>query len=161
MTRFRVALVTLVLAVSSGGCDSPLSPEEGALARARAQWAQRGGENYTVESRVACFCPAYMNPWTELTVWNGTVIRAKPLEDLPEGWEPSTAGWQTVEELFDVIELGQGAPLIIDVDAAFDPSLGYPLRVSITCNETVADCESIREMRNLRFISGVRLAARD
>ena len=160
MTRLRVVLVALVLVAVAGGCDDALSPEEGALARARARWAANGGDYYTVESRIACFCPAYMYYWTKLTVANGVVVRAEPLEDLPEGWEPSTAGWQSVEELFDLI--GQNvAPFIVDVDATFDPSLGYPRRVAITCDETVADCESIREMRNLQIVGGIRLTSRD
>jgi hypothetical protein len=148
MTRLAV-LTSIALAVSAGGCDGTLSPDE-SLARARALWAANGSDDYTVESRIACFCPAYMYYWTKLTVVNGEVINAEPVEDLPEGWEPSTTGWQTVEELFDTI--GQSVPpLIVDVDATFDPSLGYPRHVGITCNETVADCESVREMRNLRI----------
>lgn len=149
MTSLRVALIALALVVSGGGCDNSLSPE-GALARARALWAQNGGDDYTVEARIACFCPAYMYYWTKLTVENGVVVSAEPLEDLPEYAEPSTAGWQTVDELFDMI--GQDVPpMIADVDATFDASLGYPRRVEIRCDETVADCESIREMRNLRI----------
>jgi len=152
MNRTRIALLALLLTVSQLGCDqSPLSPSERRqLALARVRWAQHGGPDYTVESRVSCFCPPEWSYWTRLTVRGGQVVQVEAAELFPFGLMPSISGWQTVEEIFTLIATPE-PDVVRDMALKFDAQLGYPLEVRITCRQNILDCGSLREMRNLRI----------
>jgi hypothetical protein len=151
--RLRLApLLAVVVLGGLSGCDDdhPLSSsEQRALAQARARWDANGGLNYTVESRIICFCPPQLAQWTRLTVRAGVVVEAVPVESLPDGLEPMLQGWQTVEELFEII--ASPSSVVANIDVTFDPTLGYPTSTAITCGPQIADCGSTRELRNLRI----------
>lgn len=147
MPPLRSVLVAL-LVFASGCIDDPLSPgEERALREAKALWAAKGGPNYTVESKLSCFCPTHLAYWTKVTVRGGVVTSAEPMASLPQGAEPSIRGWSTIAELFARIETHDN--LVTDIDARYDAVLGYPLEVTITCKSTVSDCGSNYQTRNL------------
>jgi hypothetical protein len=150
MIPLRSSLLALLFAVA--GCESitgPLSPgERQDLREAKARWASKGSQNYTVESRLSCFCPTYLAYWTKVTVRNGVVVAAEPLSPLPDYSEPTRVeGWSTVPELFARIE--HRDRYLKNIDVAFDPVLGYPTQVSIECTPDVADCGSSYSTRNL------------
>jgi len=148
----RRGVITWLCAFAAfAGCsDYPLSPhDQQLLAQARAKWAQQSSFNYTVEARIECFCPAHLATWTRLTVRDGSIVAADPVESLPEGVEPSLIGWMTVDEEFE--RLTNPPDILEDIEVRFDSQFGYPTYIRADCGPNVADCGSVHEMRNLRF----------
>ncbi|HLB55548.1 MAG TPA: DUF6174 domain-containing protein [Gemmatimonadales bacterium] len=152
VSQSRIALLVVLLVAPIPACsEGPLSPgQRHQLELARARWARGGSSDYTVESRIACFCPPHLSYWTRLTVRAGQIISTEPVEPLPDGIESSTLGWQTVDEVFAVIG-SLDSDMIRAVTLRFDPVLGYPLEVRITCHENIQDCGVVREMRSLQL----------
>ena len=147
--RYCGPVWALALAVLSGCGDGPLSPaEQRQLAAARERWAQQGAPDYTVESRILCFCPPHLAVWTRLTVHGGVVVAAEPVEPAPAWVASSLLGWHDVEELFEIIGSDQG-DYIRELTAAYDAVFGYPREISLTCHSNVTDCGVRYEMRNL------------
>lgn len=146
---FSQALTTCALAALAGGCgQDPLSASERTqLREARALWVSKGGADYTVESRVQCFCPPQLNFWTKIVVKGGKVVSTEPVEALPVGVTPSLVGWSTVDEVFDRALTRD--KIITTIRVRFDKTLGYPLEVSLACASTVTDCGVTYGMRNL------------
>jgi hypothetical protein len=152
------AALPFVLVCLLAGCplDDPLSPsEERDLRRSRALWDQKGSDDYTVESRISCFCSPHLNYLTRLTVRGGVVVQAEPVSPLPHGVEPLLQGWVTVDELFDRVR--DDHDFVRDVSVRFDRTLGYPLQVSITCHSNVTDCGVTYTMQNLTIPQGDEL----
>ncbi|MBC7893799.1 MAG: hypothetical protein H7066_00205 [Cytophagaceae bacterium] len=147
MRPLRSVLVAFLVLVSGCFNDPLSSSEERQLREAKELWAEKGGLNYTVESRLSCFCPTHLAYWTKVTVRNGAVTAAEPVDPLPAFAEPSIVGWSTIAELFARIE--ERDAVVTDIDARFDPALGYPLEVTIRCQSNVADCGSSYTTRNL------------
>ena len=142
-------LFATLIAVSACG-DYPLAPfEREQLARAQAKWSDKGSVNYSIEARIVCFCPPHLAQWTTLTVRNGVVIAADPVESLPDGITPDLTGWLTVDEEFE--RLANPPDILEDINVRFDATFGYPTYISADCGPNVADCGSVHEMRNFRF----------
>lgn len=138
----------LLLAASCGG--HLLSPTERALFEgAVARWEQKGGPDYTVESRLLCFCAPYLTTWTRLTVRNDVLVSAEPLGPVFGGEEGSLIGWRTVLGAFEAIREVRDSDYAEDVTFSFDEELGYPLEVSVSCRGDITDCGSTLQMRNL------------
>ena len=87
-----------------------------------------------------CFCPSHLTGWTRLTISDGRLVEAMPLEPLPPGAVPSLLGWQTVEDLFDRFESARRDDLVEHIEAIYDPTFGHPTSIRIVCKSTVADC---------------------
>jgi hypothetical protein len=136
--------------LAAGGCGGPLSPSSRSeLEKARARWESAGIVNYTAESRIRCFCPGHLAVWTKLSIQENKVIDAQPIEQLPPGSFPTVLGWRTVNDLFDRIEnLGQDK-YVKDVTVRYDPVLGYPQQIVVTCQSNVSDCDATYELRAL------------
>jgi hypothetical protein len=151
----------LIVAALACGCgDYPLSPRERhALTQAMARWEREGGQGYTVEARIACFCPPHLAQWTRLTVHNGVVVAADPLESLPGGIEPDLSGWLTVDEEFR--RLSDPPDILREIEVRYDPELGYPTFIRADCGPNVADCGSVHEMRNLQLPAGLLIRSRE
>lgn len=145
-TAGLAAAVTALLALAS--CTSPTRTDE--LSGARARWAANGSTGYTVESRIQCFCPGHLAVWTRLTVHNNQIVATEPLEALPAGATASTSGWQTVPQLFDVVERRVSDDVVSSVTARYHATLGYPERITVTCRTGVIDCGVTYELRNLQ-----------
>jgi hypothetical protein len=112
----------LAVLQTAGGIDRAASASARfGLKRARAQWEAARIADYTVESRIACFCPGHFH-WTKLSVQADRVISADPLEPLPPGAVASVSGWKTVVELFDFIEDSTGN--YEDVEVRYHATLG-------------------------------------
>ena len=138
----------MLLAAGCGG--NPLSPTERVLFEgAVTRWEQRGGPDYTVESRVLCFCPPYLTTWTRLTVRNDLLVSAEPLGPIFGGEEGSLTGWRTVLGAFEAIREVLYSDDAEDVTFSFDEELGYPLDFQMTCHPLITDCGFTLQMRNL------------
>ena len=148
--RARLALIPILLLTVATCGDGVLSPSEHLrLSAARERWEEHGGPNYTVESRILCFCPPYLTTWTRLTVHDGVLVSAEPLGPVFGGEEGSLLGWHTVAQAFEAILEVSRSDYIKDVTLLFDGALGYPLDFSVTCDSNVTDCGSSHQMRNL------------
>jgi hypothetical protein len=144
-------LVALLVALIAGCGNGVLSPRDLLqLQAAREKWAAHGGLDYTMESRISCFCPPYLNVWTRLTVRSGQITAAEPLETLPFGGEASPLGWHTVPELFDLAGRISG-DFAKKVTFRFDEPWGYPTEISIICHPHIQDCGTRYEVRNLEL----------
>lgn len=116
----------LCLALACTGDDSgPLSPgEREDYEEARARWAARTFDAYTIQVRQSCFCQN-SGVWatvrveggviTQVTLENDSVIPADELDE-----------YATVERLFDLIELVAEESGVVDIAVSFDAQLGYP-----------------------------------
>ena len=139
MSSLPGALLGL-LAASLAACESPLSPTElCALARAEARWAARGFENYVIEERQACFCPAEVTQWARVEVLSGKVDRVTVVESGVEVPAAQRGGFPTVEQVFRTIRTGSTQDWVNDVVADFDPQLGFPTLVSLIPKPGVLD----------------------
>lgn len=143
--------VTMAVApLAAAGCGGPLSPLlHSDLEKARGRWESAGITNYTVESRIRCFCPGHLAVWTKLSVRDNRVIETQPLEPLPPGSSATISGWRTVTDLFDRIEQLNQEEFIKSVNVRYDPVLGYPQRIDVTCQSNVIDCGATYEMRSV------------
>jgi hypothetical protein len=145
--RAPLSCSLLLLAVVAAGCsDSPTGPD--GLSEARARWSDSRITDYTVESRIFCFCPAHLGVWTQLTVRGDSIIAAEAVEESPYA-STTTEGWRTVNGLFDVAAAAAGSDVVAEVATRFDPALGYPREIRIRCVDTIADCGVTYEARNL------------
>lgn len=122
----RAAIVATALAVGCGG--GVLQPRQGALDAARARWEANGPRVYTFEVQRTCFCPSEYVRRMRIEVTDGAVSTAVYVDDgepVPARIEPPS-----IEMLFDEIQsaIDGGAHRL---DASYDPTLGYPVDVSI------------------------------
>lgn len=135
----RLALLGL-LAVSLAACESPLSSSELlALAEAESRWAGRGFDDYAVEMRQACFCPAIVAQWARVEVVGGSVNRVVSLGSGTEVSPAERLYFPTVEHVFRYIREANGDEWLTDVAVRFDPELGFPTYVSFVTKPDVAD----------------------
>ena len=148
--RRLLFVTTAVATLAAAGCGGPLSPSQrAALEKAKARWESAGITDYTVESRIRCFCPGHMAVWTKLSIRDNRVIETQPLEPLPPGSFATTFGWSTVTDLFDYIEQLNRDEYIKSVKVQYDPVLGYPQQIVVTCQSNVTDCGVTYEMRSV------------
>jgi hypothetical protein len=149
LIRRGVLTSLCAIALIAGCSDYPLSPrDQQLLAQAKGKWANNGSLDYTVEARILCFCPGHLAVWTRLTVRDGNVVAADPLETPPPGSEPDLTGWLTVEEEFE--RLTRPPDILEEIEVRFDAELGYPTYIRADCGPNVQDCGSVHEMRNLQ-----------
>jgi hypothetical protein len=150
-------IVSGALAIFAVSCNqSALSRSEKlSLLQAQARWKASNILDYTVECRILCFGPANLNVWNELTVNNGLVTKAVALEPFDLGRKGAAAldAWPTVDKMFGRIEAMKKRELPgieVNIEAKYDPLLGYPLRVRISCKPETGDCGTLYEFRNLK-----------
>ena len=121
MTRFvrngRVAVLLLVFAA----CRDATAPSS--VAEARLLWESHNLTTYGFVGSQACFC-ALPNGPVQVDVVDGKV---SSVTDLTTHAQISSAGWLTVEQLFDLAETVQSQPL------EFDKDLGFPKKVERCC----------------------------
>ncbi|MGE5833746.1 MAG: DUF6174 domain-containing protein [Acidobacteriota bacterium] len=147
----RLTFVTIAVAsLAAAGCGGPLSPSQRSdLEKARARWESAAIINYTAESRIRCFCPGHLAVWTRLSIRDNQVTDTQPLEPLPPGSFATTLGWRTVTDLFDRIEQLNQEEHIKSVTVQYDPLLGFPQQIVVTCQSNVTDCGVTYEMRSV------------
>ena len=110
------------------------------LAKNRDLWESQKIEDYRFEYRRICFClPEFVAP-VEISVVDGMISDAVFLEDGTAAEIPDISTYDTVEDLFDLIQDA------IDRDAysllvIYDAEFGYPAEVSIDYDIRIADEE--------------------
>lgn len=140
MLRFvRLAPVALLLLLV--GCSDSTGPISVTLNRAR--WEKQNLHNYLYTGRMSCFCPQSGQD-VYVTVPADTVSYVALAGSgalLPK------EGWYTIPGLFDfVVELHHHDG---KVRVEYDPQLGYPTRISLTCDDTMLDCGLTMQARDL------------
>ena len=141
--------ISLLLAglLACGG-DGIGGPEATQLARAERLWNRSGvgARSYTMQQRRVCFC-LDGDMFFEITVSGGTisrVVHASTGEPLPASFH---ARFRTVEALFAEIQAATGRGVLTGVE--YDPTLGYPARVSLDPIPAAADDEVTYITRNV------------
>jgi hypothetical protein len=131
------------------GCSTPLAPVElRDLVRAEARWAARPFADYSFETRSACFCPPPATQWARVEVRHGIVARVVIVESGADVAPEQLAWFPTIEELFESIRSFRETSGVKDVDAEYDPDLGYPTLVDVIPAENIADGGLTRFARN-------------
>lgn len=159
MLSLRTLIRRTVLsgALVAAGCNSSrvvgLS-DFARFAEARARWDARPFADYSYEVRTLCFCPPEINRWTRVSVRNGVVVDAEPVEPDPGSPITTLAFWHPIDTLFENLhramsESGSQSYLeAIVVD--YDPGLGYPTSIEYRAKSNIADGGSSLSLRNVR-----------
>ena len=147
-----VIVVMCAAACDETGPSALKDFDRAAFTQARARWQSAGIANYTIESRHSCFCPAYLNFWTRLTVRGGNIVEVDPVDPLPSGISSQRLGWWTVPQLFDFIESAADDDMRTQIAVSYDATLGYPKDVSMKCKPNIADCDAGFFQRSLTRI---------
>lgn len=115
---------------------------------ARQRWRAKGLTSYQFECQWSCHCPFWS--WARVTVRNGIVTEVVAVdtgEPLPkEQWST----YLTIEGLFEWIESQRGLHPV-ELRAAFDPALGYPVSGYADISRMIADEELGFTLRALSF----------
>jgi hypothetical protein len=146
-------LLALVSVVWLGGCSGelPLTPDD-EWTQARARWDTRGPTNYTFEVRSLCYCIANVNFWHRVEVRGGRVVAVTPVDSVPFPPVMPLTIWPTVPELFERARRTREVTFIERQEVEYDPTVGYPRRISVACGRQIADCDSETTVRNLRGV---------
>jgi Family of unknown function (DUF6174) len=118
-----VRLAPVVLLSLVFGCSDSTAPISLNLNRLR--WERQNFDDYSYVASHTCFCPG-PEGFVRVEVTQGQVSRVVVLAT---GAESPTAGWYTVDELFDQLVRSPTATVV------FDPRLGYPRRIETCCLE--------------------------
>ena len=82
-----------------------------------------------------------------------TIVSSRALEVARSGGQPvPLAYWSTVDRLFEIVRNASVDDIVVKADVTYDPDYGFPTRIAIQCRETVLDCGSIYEARNLKGV---------
>ena len=133
------------------GCgNDPFSAtEERQLVAARARWDTAALQDYQVDVRLGCFCQGAVPFFTRITVQEGQVVAAAPLESSPGFENIPLSVWPTVPEVFAWVEGAANQSSYERIEVRFDSELGYPQRVELECKPDILDCGAVYELQNL------------
>lgn len=149
-SRFRIPWAVLAGLSVLVSCSDPFgSGEERELERAQARWNSTGLLDYQVEVRLGCFCQAALPVFSRLTVQAGQVVAAEPLTPTPGAEGIPLDAWPTVPGVFGLIEGASHQSGYTEIEAQYDPTLGYPTRLELRCKPDVLDCGALYELQNL------------
>lgn len=143
----RVRTLIALLVVVAGCGDSFGLDDTIALTAARQRWRDAEISDYLVEVRVSCFCQPV--GWYRIEVQNNQVVTATPLPGYTLPYFPPLDVFPTVDDVFDQIQAQAHGDNPMLVDATYDHLLGYPHKVSLTCQEQAPDCGVTYEFKNL------------
>jgi hypothetical protein len=132
-----VLLLALVLAACHDS-TGPISNQ----ATARLRWAEHGPASYRLTVTRSCFCPSEVLGPVDIVVANGDV-QSRTYVQTGEPVQPMFVDdFPTVEGLFEYIESVResGTP----VEARYDATFGYPVRIVAGNNPAADDGEIIR-----------------
>jgi hypothetical protein len=135
-----LALVALTLAGCSGGnLDGGRAVLTATTTANRAIWEKAAIANYEYVYQRSCFCGADFIRPLRIQVRNGTVS-AVSFYDTGEAVTDTTLGpFPTIDGVFD--DLQSQLLQAHDVNAAFDPRLGFPTQYSVDREANVVDEE--------------------
>jgi hypothetical protein len=152
----RSRLLVILLAAASSACDSSgvTGPGDlGALTAAEERWMSRTFADYRYETRTGCFCPPEVSQWVRVTVQDGAVVSAEPVD--PDAEYPITTllWWHPIDSLFArlrrTITDPASAEIWAEVSAQYHEELGYPIHITYRTHPNIADGDSNHELRNL------------
>jgi Family of unknown function (DUF6174) len=138
---WRLGALFTLWAVSACS-EGPFGARDGRdLAEATARWAGAGVGDYRVEVRTSCFCITAVAEFTELEVRDGQVVRARSLGSEPSNEEIPLDAWPTVAGAFELVEnAARDDEVYSEIAVEYDPLLGYPRVVTLTCHPELVDC---------------------
>ncbi len=146
-----LALVTFLLL---SGCTDQLalSPsDEWAEARAR-RGDSPDPSHYAFETRSACYCIVNVTYCHRVEVRDGSVVAVTPVDGVPFPPVRALLIWRTVPHLFERARRRREVTFIERQDVEYDPTVGYPRRISVVCGRQVADCEQETMVRGPRGV---------
>ena len=140
LTRRRaLALPSLILALGLAGCE-PVTGPASDLDEARARWAARGPDDYTMRLTRGCFCTEEGRGPVVIAV-RGGVVQSRRYVSTGADVPPSLAGdFPSVEALFAHIEAAQRAGAN-ELRVTYHPTLGHPVDVYVDPHAGIADDE--------------------
>jgi uncharacterized protein DUF6174 len=148
---------TIALAgVSMAACTSPLQGREDTLAIAEARWRAAGLVDYRFGFTRSCECLPAATRSVTIAVSGGAFVSATYLDD---GTPADTALFRdelTLDRLFASLHQAL-ARQPATFAAQYEPTLGYPMQVSIDYSLTTADDEFFLTVSN---VSPLRAALR-
>ena len=136
-----VRLAPVVLLPLLASCSDSTGPFSLALHRGR--WEEQNLHEYIYTARRQCFC-ANSGQEVYVLVLADTVFSARAVGtnvELPRD------EWYTVDELFALAQRPEWDYEKVSVE--FDPELGYPKVIELSCSDTVLDCGLRLEAKNL------------
>jgi hypothetical protein len=152
--RILAALLGLIL--SACGSSSPTGPTDGssfddrpatraAFEQARGRWTSLGISDYEYAFARSCFCAPDHRAPVRIVVRGDRVAEVVTAET---GQPRSSEGYPSVDDLFAMLQeaLVSGAA---NIQAEYDPGLGYPTRFYIDRDFGIADEEILVEAGGL------------
>lgn len=136
-----VRLAPVVLLSVFAGCSDSTGPFS--LAVNRARWEKQNLHEYLYTARKECYCPNSGED-VYVLVLADTVFSASTVGT---GVELPRDGWYTVDQLFALAQ--HSSDHYDKVRVEFDPELGYPNLVELSCSARVLDCVLRLEAKNL------------
>jgi hypothetical protein len=134
---FLVSLAVLGPACTSAGTDNRQTED---LDAARMRFTRPARPSYSFTWQQSCFCGPDQSRPIRISVVGGTLSTAAYVDD----HQPVSAGvksnLRTIQGVFDLIEQSI-ANHIDEVNATFDPAIGYPTHVAIDFDKGAADDE--------------------
>jgi hypothetical protein len=142
----------IVTAAACNGSDIVGPHDLARLARAQARWDARPFADYSYETRRLCFCPVEITRWTRVSVRNGVVVAADPVEPDPGVPIMTLSWWTTIDSLFDDLfrSMTESSSYLESIEAEYDPELGFPTSIEYTAKSNIADGSSSISVRNVR-----------
>lgn len=131
--RRIVRLAPVVLLSLFVGCSDSTAPASLTLNRLR--WERQNLHDYVYTARRMCFCPE-SGEEVFVLVKSDEVLRVTVVAT---GLEVPKAGWNTVPQLFDLVERSFGENYA-RVGVEYDSELGYPTQINLVCHDTTLDC---------------------
>ena len=142
----RLAALTVLL---TSACKDATSPELTVLSAAESRWRTNVPSNrsYTMQQRVACFCPAGGDYFTVVIV-GGVIASATNSATGTDAPTWLVARFKTVPQLFEEIRKASATRGTL-VAVAYDSTLGYPTTVSLDPIREAIDDEVAYETRSV------------
>lgn len=118
------------------------SEHKEALSGARALWAEKGSDSYTLIQQMTCFCMVdYTRPVSyevqNNVIQTGTIKYSDDNSAIASG---VILSYHTIQAAFDMIDQAI-SDHVASLNVTYDETLGYPKSISIDYNEMIADEE--------------------
>jgi hypothetical protein len=145
-----VSVVPVVLLALVVGCSDSTAPVS--LNVNRVRWERQNLHDYQYTGERFCFC--LPEGPVSVTVVSDQVTSVRVVAT---GAQLPTAGWYTVQQLFDIAQ-GYFGEKDKSVRIEYDRALGYPTLINVTCT-MIADCDVRIEVNDLGPIPTLPVSA--
>jgi hypothetical protein len=141
-----IALFLLVFFASS--CGGHGFDQRLQLARNKNLWQSQNLHNYSFHSTLSCFCLNGDGKEVLVTVRADTV---QSISVISTGAKWPNDYWPTIDTEFSRLEsLITGGDMVV---VKYDPQMGYPIFIDISCGPNIADCGARMTMSQLQKLS--------